>query len=337
MNSSEIKGNLSERNLLSLALARNTRIAYGKGWRCFQEFCLENGIADALSVSHVEVADFFIKLATVPSRGSGRILSMGTLMLYCSAINRMYAEAGKVSPTSHPKVRGVMKGLCRVRGAAPRRVKAMREYDVARMLEMCDGSGTLIGLRDAAIIALGFAGALRRSEICGLRVEDLEMLHSEEERAEDDVLKDDSDGCSDRMFIYIRKSKTDQERRGQKIAILEGERIKPIKRVQAWLRASKIRKGPLFQTMKRGGRLRGSPMHHSDIPRLIKQYAKAIGLDPSEISGHSLRAGFVTSAAAHRARLDKIMEITRHTNPATVMKYIRDTNSFQDHAGENFM
>ena len=221
-----------------------------------------------------------------------------------------------------------MKGLFRIRGVAPRRVKAMREYDVARMLDLCDGSGTLIGLRDAAIIALGFAGALRRSEICGLRVEDLEMLPEEE---------DGSPGCSGRMFVHIRKSKTDQERRGQKIAVLEGKRIKPIRRVQAWLQASKIKQGPLFQTMKRGGRLRGSPMHHSDIPRLIKHYAKEIGLNPKDVSGHSLRAGFVTSAAAHQARLDKIMEITRHTNPATVMKYIRDTNSFQDHAGKNFM
>ena len=83
--------------------------------------------------------------------------------------------------------------------------------------------------------------------------------------------------------------------------------------------------------------MRGRPLHHSDIPRLVKYYAARIGLDPAQVSGHSLRAGFVTSAAAHHARLDKIMEITRYTNPSTVMKYIRDADSFKDHAGEGFL
>ena len=83
--------------------------------------------------------------------------------------------------------------------------------------------------------------------------------------------------------------------------------------------------------------MRGNELHHSDIPRIVKHYASLIGLDTSEIAGHSLRAGFVTSAAAHQARLDKIMEITRHRNPATVMKYIRDADAFTNHAGEQFL
>ena len=78
-------------------------------------------------------------------------------------------------------------------------------------------------------------------------------------------------------------------------------------------------------------------MHHSDIPRLVKHYAALIGLNPKQVSGHSLRAGFVTSAAVHHARLDKIMEVTRHSNPSTVMRYIRDVDYFVDHAGEKFL
>ena len=89
--------------------------------------------------------------------------------------------------------------------------------------------------------------------------------------------------------------------------------------------------------MMRGGGLRGRPLHHSDIPRLLKHYAKTIGLNSDEIAGHSLRAGFVTSAVVHHARLDKIMEITRHTNPETVIKYIRDVELFRDHAGKDFL
>ena len=78
-------------------------------------------------------------------------------------------------------------------------------------------------------------------------------------------------------------------------------------------------------------------MHPSDVARLVKHYVQAIGLDPADYSGHSLRAGFVTSAAIHGARLEKIMEITRHTSPRTVLRYIREAEAFEDHAGAAFL
>ena len=78
-------------------------------------------------------------------------------------------------------------------------------------------------------------------------------------------------------------------------------------------------------------------MHDGDIARIVKHYAGLVGLDPKDIAGHSLRAGFVTSAAVHDARLDKIMAVTRHRNPSAVMGYIRDADAFSDHAGKNFL
>ncbi len=308
--------------VLSSALANNTRIAYEKGWHCFKDYCANKNI-NPFSATAEEVVDFIIELATRPSPKSGKILSMGTLALYRSGINKKYTETGKISPANHPKVNAVFKGLGRIRGTTSRQVKALREHHIKRMLDQC--GVTLIGLRDAAIIAIGFAAALRRSEICGLTMDDVEFI------------KPVKGGDPEKMFIYIRKSKTDQQGKGQKIAIPEGKYLKPIQRLQDWLQASGIIHGYLFQTMKRGGRLRGRPMHHSDIPRLVKHYAGLIGLDSREVSGHSLRAGFVTSAAVHHARLDKIMEITRHSNPQTVMRYIRDADCFRDHAGEKFL
>ena len=308
--------------VISSALANNTRIAYDKGWQCFENYCSEKRL-DPFSATPEEVADFLIKLATLPSPKSGKTLSMGTVALYRSGINKRYTEAGKISPGNHPEVAAVLKGLTRIKGTASRQVKALREYHIKKMLDQC--GDTLIGLRNAAIIAIGFAGALRRSEICGLTVDDVEFIKAVDS------------GNPNRMFIYIRKSKTDQQGKGQKIAIPEGKYLRPIQRLQDWLQASGIAQGYLFQTMKRGGKLRGFPMHHSDIPRLVKHYAGLIGLDSKDVSGHSLRAGFVTSAAVHHARLDKIMEITRHSNPQTVMRYIRDADCFRDHAGEKFL
>ena len=139
------------------------------------------------------------------------------------------------------------------------------------------------------------------------------------------------------MLLHIRRSKTDQLGRGQSIAVPEGAFIRPVERLRRWLAVSGITKGPAFQTMWRGGRPRGRALHPTDIPRLVKRYVREIGLDPADYSGHSLRAGFVTSAAVHSARLDKIMEVTRHTNAEMVLRYIRQADAFRDHAGAAFL
>lgn len=314
---------LWQQQALSAALADNTRIAYRKGWSRFVDFCEAKHIADPLSAHPDDMARFFIDMATHPSPKSGVMLSMGTIMLYKSAVNKKYIDSGKPSPTNHPVVRATLKGLARVRGATCRQVEALREYDIEAMLTACPD--TVIGQRDAAIIAVGFAGALRRSEICELKVEDVKFIEP-------------SLGMPpDRMFITIRRSKTDQNGTGQRIAIIDGHNIRPVQRLKAWLTISSIEHGPLFQTMKRGGHLRGNALHHSDIPRIVKHYAALTGLDPRGIAGHSLRAGFITSAAVHHARLDKIMAVSRHTNPTTVMRYIRDADAFADHAGQHFL
>ena len=317
---------LIDRNLqqevLASELSDNTRTAYRKGWSRFVDYCVAEHIVDPLAASPDEVAQFLVYLATNPNPLSGVIPSMGTVTLYKSAVNKKYLEAGKSSPTNHPAVRSTLKGLARLKGSSSRRVEALREYHIEAMLQACPN--TLIGRRDAAILAVGFAGALRRSEICNLSVQDVEFL---EPRGDD----------GDRMWLTIRQSKTDQEGKGQRVAIVDGRGIRPIQRLRLWLEQSGIAKGPLFQTMRRGGHLRGRALHHSDIPRIVKHYASLTGLDPKQIAGHSLRAGFVTSAAVHHARLDKIMEVTRHRNPATVMGYIRDADAFEDHAGHRFL
>ncbi len=311
-----------QQEALASELSDNTRTAYRKGWSRFVDYCVAERIVDPLSVCPDEVARFLVHLATSPNPLSGVIPSMGTVTLYKSAVNKKYLEAGKPSPTNHPIVRSTLKGLARLKGSTSRRVAALREYQIEAMLQACPS--TLIGARDAAILAVGFAGALRRSEICNLDVHDVEFLDSRE-------------GDGDRMWLTIRQSKTDPEGKGQRVAIVDGRGIRPIERLQLWLEQSGITKGPLFQTMRRGGHLRGRALHHSDIPRIVKFYASLTGLDPKQIAGHSLRAGFVTSAAVHHARLDKIMEVTRHKNPATVMAYIRDADAFADHAGSRFL
>ena len=302
--------------LRGAARSTNTRIAYAKAWRRFGEYCRVREIRLQEACSQ-DISEFFVQLGTEPAASTGRALAMGTLKMYRSALNRHYAELGIQSPAAGWEVGDVLAGLARMRDEVPRRVKALREYEIKAMLDVCP-SGRF-GRRDAAMLALGFAAALRRSELCALLVADINFLR-----------------C-DKMVVWIRRSKTDQAGQGQRVAVPEGRTVRPVSHVRDWLDVAGIHDGHLFQTFRRGGRPSGRGLSHSEVPRLVKKYAVRIGLDPADYSGHSLRAGFVTSAAAHRARLDKIMEVTRHKNPASVMQYIRDANAFEQHAGADFL
>jgi len=298
------------------AYSDNTRLAYSKGLNRFKQFCTVHDI-ELEKASESDVVSFFVWLSSQRVRNSNKTLSTGTLRIYRSALNRYFAEMGMKSPASSLQVSDVLGGLSRLRNDSPRRVKALREYEISSMLNQCPDS--IFGLRDAAMLSLGFAAALRRSELCNLYVEDVNMISEE------------------RMMILIRRSKTDQQGKGQMIAVLNGQSIMPVSRLKAWLEKTDLRKGYLFQTFRKGGNLSGKSLNHTEIPRLVKKYVEKIGLCQDDYSGHSLRAGFVTSAAVHNARLDKIMEVTRHRNPSTVLQYIRDAGVFEDHAGANFL
>ncbi|MBF2734507.1 MAG: hypothetical protein ISN26_00160, partial [Betaproteobacteria bacterium AqS2] len=189
-------------NIARESIAPNTRAAYDKAWERFTRFCARRG-CQALPATPESVIDFLVEQATEPAGPRGRPLAMGTVILLRSAINRMHVSQGYASPTGAADVAEVLRGLMRLRGAAPRRVDALREYDVEAMLGCCGARP--LELRDAALLALGFAAALRRSEICALQVGDVELLGAE-------------GGGGRRMLLTVRKSKTDQLGAGQRIA-----------------------------------------------------------------------------------------------------------------------
>ncbi|MXZ37925.1 MAG: site-specific integrase [Holophagales bacterium] len=323
---------ISVKDALRTSLAENTRTAYWKGWSRFAAYC-ESRDVDPMAATPDDVADFLVAMASEPrskraTTGRGRPLAFGTIRVLVAAINRKYREANRNSPAGDIRVRSVLRGLGRLEARKPRRVKALRVQEIENILAGCDdlaadGRHEVIAARDAAVIALGFAAALRRAEICALKVADIEFLRRGRELLG--------------LFVHVRRSKTDQLGHGQRVAVPEGRRIRTASRLRAWLRLSGIARGPLFRTMRRGGHVQGRPLHPTDIARMVKRWAWAIGLDPADYSGHSLRAGFVTSAAAHGARLDKIMEVTRHTGAGMVLRYIRQADAFEDHAGADFL
>jgi integrase len=213
-------------------------------------------------------------------------------------------------------VRAVLKGIRRSIGTAPAK-KAPATHDlVAAMLATCGSD--LRGLRDRALLVFGFASAMRRSELVELRVEDLT------ETAEG-------------YRVLIRRSKTDQEGAGQAIAVPRGYRLKPVEALQAWLAAAEISAGPVFRRIDAQGRVTGEPLTAHSVALRVKRRALLAGLDPTQLSGHSLRSGFITSAARHGASIWKLVDQSRHRSMDTLRGYVRDGQLFEDHAGAAFL
>jgi integrase len=177
---------------------------------------------------------------------------------------------------------------------------------------------TLIGRRDRAILLIGFAAALRRSELSELQLADLE-LHP------------------DGLILHIRRSKTDQESAGAEIPVPRGGKLRPVEALEAWLGGAEITEGPVFRSIRKGGRVSGNRLSGNAIAEIVKRYAGAAGLDPVLFSGHSLRAGFVTSALEHGADIFKVMDVTRHKRVETLKGYDRRAKAFRNHAGDGFL
>jgi site-specific recombinase XerD len=184
------------------------------------------------------------------------------------------------------------------------------------MLEQVPDS--LQGCRDRAILLLGFAGAFRRSELSQLLVSDLEEVPAG-------------------LRVHIRKSKTDQEGEGQIVPILKGSQACPVEAVNTWLGKAKITKGPVFRRFGKGGRIFETALTPQSIGQLVKKYAGKAGFNPEEYAGHSLRSGFLTSAAMNGASIFKMMDISRHKSMDTLKGYIRLADEFKDHAGEGLL
>lgn len=101
--------------------------------------------------------------------------------------------------------------------------------------------------------------------------------------------------------------------------------------------ASGIADGALFRPIGKGGRIADTRLTDRSAAKLVKHYAAKAGLDPDVFGGHSLRAGFITSAAEAGTELSRIMEVSHHVEPKTVQRYIRRANLFKNHAAAGFL
>jgi integrase len=239
----------------------------------------------------------------------GSSLKVGTIEHRLIAIDRAHQERGLKSPTKAPLVKRTMEGIRRSFGVAPRRVRALVKDDLVEILVSVAKQKPLKAARDKAILLLGWAAALRRSELVALTVSD--------------VVRHET-GCD----LLIRKSKTDQRGEGQMVFVpmAKSKDRCPVLALNAWLEMAKISAGPLFRQVSRHDYLVGekglTPQTVAQVVQASVRAAKG-NEAAATVAAHSLRAGYVTEAAATGQRTSEIMAVTRHTSVATLYVYIR--------------
>lgn len=298
----------SAADLAQLEKADATRRAYGNDWRMFEGYCEGRG-AVALPAAPETVAAF---LAWEDGRGS----RPSTIGRRVAAVLYAHKLAGLASPTDDERVKAVIRGIRRKQGVAPAK-KAPADY--VTVLAMCANvGGGLAPLRDRALLLLGFSIAARRSELVALDVAD--------------IVKNERG-----LMVRIRRSKTDQEGRGATVAVPFGAIACPVTALRAWLDAAGITDGPIFRPVLKGGTVATTRLTDRSVANIVKVHAERLGLDPKTFSGHSLRAGFATSAAARGANLFKILDVTRHKSVDTLRGYVRDAELFHNHAGQGML
>lgn len=285
-----------------------TQRAYSTDFRIFSKWCQERAL-DPLPALPATVAAYLAYEVGQNRRPS-------TLGRRLAAIQHAHRHAGQEPPTKAETVKATLRGIRRTLGTAHHRkspATAGRTKAMARSVP-----DSLIGIRDRAIILLGFAGALRRSELVALEVADVEP----------------SDGG---LRVTIRRSKTDQQGAGVIIAIAPGITDCPATAVRIWLRAAGIADGPIFRSINRAGKISPTGLGDRSVANIVKAYADRAGLDATMYSAHSLRSGFLTSAAANGATIFKMMDVSRHKSADTLRGYVRDAELFRNHAGAGLL
>ena len=308
------------RGYAEAASSANTRRAYAADWKHFAAWCRREGL-DAL-IPDPQVTGLYITACASGARSvGGRKNAVSTIERRLSALGWAYTQRGLTLDRRDRHIATVLAGIRNSHAAPPRQKAAILPEDLLAMLETCD-RGSLRGLRDRAMLLLGFAGGLRRSEITGL---DLGRDQTPDGRGWVEILPGG-------LLITLR-GKTGW--REVEIGPGSAPASCPVQALQTWLRLSRISEGPLFRRITGQGRAVG-PMRLNDreVARLVKRAATAAGLRgdlpeaerPALFAGHSLRAGLASSAEVDERHIQKQLG---HASAEMTRRYQRRRDRFR--------
>jgi len=303
--SSEIEGTTEKAKKYILhAKASNTIKSYKSDWKDFVAYCKREKVA-SLSANIETVINYVADMAETKK--------VSTIIRRLSSISQAHQAAGCGSPTFSFGVKTVVKGIKKTKGTIPNKKTAAVIEDIRAMVDTLGGS--LINIRDRALILIGFAGAFRRSELVSVEIDDIEFNR-------------------EGLTIMLKHSKTDTEGQGYKKGIPYGSHPDtcPVRSLQDWLQAAQITTGPLFRRVNRHGQVGMAALSDQSVALIVKKLVKAAGLDEKKYSGHSLRSGLITTAANRGVDERSIMKQSGHKSLTVMRSYIQDATLFKNNA-----
>jgi integrase len=316
------------RTYVEAASSANTRRAYASDWKHFTAWCRRQNLS-ALPPDPQVVGLYITACASggaVTSAGSTGLRkskpnSVSTIERRLSAIGWNCTQRGMTLDRKDRAIATVMAGIRNSHAAPPRQKEALLPEDLIAMLETLE-RGTLRGMRDRAMLLIGFAGGLRRSEIIGL---DLARDQTEDGRGWIKIL--------DKGLLITLRGKTGW--REVEVGRGSSDATCPVVATETWIKFARVAKGPLFRRVTGKGKDVGPDrLHDQEVARLVKKAALAAGVrgDLSEsqrehlFAGHSLRAGLASSAEVDERYVQKHLG---HASAEMTRKYQRRRDRFR--------
>ena len=283
-------------------LAQLTVLSYQRDWRVFSAWCTSAG-RDSLPASSDTV-----ELYVADMLGRGRKVS--TLERHVVGIQHIHRRAGHQSPCDRG-VHEVLSGARRILCQRSDQKEAIRLEDLRAMVKRI-GHKTPIAARNSAILLLGWATALRRSNLAALRLEDLTFSR-------------------DGVVVRVDHEKQDRKGIGRDVAVPYGRRkiTCPVRALDRWLDArGRDRPGPLFCRVH-GGHPSGHALLGNRIAQIVQESVATIGLDRKRYGAHSLRAGFATEGLERQVNEISLARQTGHASLDTLRVYLRSRDPFR--------
>ena len=282
----------------------NTKRAYDSDWQSFTEW------ADSYGLNATPAEPKTVALYITHMANSGYKVS--TIQRALVAISKKHRASDYSSPAKHEYVRTTMKGIRRKLGTAKEGKEPLMTKHIRSWINTLGDN--LLDTRNKALILIGFAGAFRRSELVALDVKDVEF-------------RDQG------VIIIIRKSKTDQEKKGRELAIPYQSPVTcPVMALHEWLEAAGIDHGPIFRGIHKGNKLSEKRLSDKTVSRVVKQVCETAGLDPDKYGAHSLRSGHITQATENGSSDASTKRQSGHKSQAVFESYIRIANLFKNNS-----
>lgn len=308
------------REYVEAASSPNTRRAYDSDWKQFSSWCRRQGLAQLPPDPQV-IGLYISACASGATTANRKPAAVSSIERRLSALSWHYRQLGTPLDRADRHIATVLDGIRNTHGRPPVQKEAVLPEDVIAMLETLD-RGTLRGLRDRAMLLIGFAGGLRRSEIVGL---DVDRDQTKDGRGWVEILE--------KGMIVTLRGKTGW--REVEIGRGSSDSTCPIAALETWLKLGRIAHGPLFRRVTGQGKTVGPDrLNDQEVARLVKRTAVAAGIRgdlpemerKEKFAGHSLRAGLASSAEVDERYVQKQLG---HASAEMTRRYQRRRDRFR--------